>query len=881
MIRGRIIILFLLLTVFFLDAEGKTLQGEDSIPVSEAISGLSKFYNTRILFRPEWAEGKKILAGDHISLSDDLLKILDAAGLSYYDYKGIYIVLFKDSKSGSGKNSVYRGGSFGSNILYRFEGRILAEKDESPVIGATIFISQPDTATITDINGFFRFKLPAGSYNLTIKSVGFADQSGKIDLKENLTVNYNLPNEVHELNEVVISGRSQDYNVKDASMGSTVVTMKSLKLQPAFLGEVDVIRGLLMLPGVSSIGEATTGFNVRGGSADQNLIIMDNAPIYNSSHVFGLFSAFNQDVVEEVTLLRAGIPPRYGGRLSSILDVRTLNSQANRFTGTGGIGLFASRLTLKIPVIKNKLSVITGGRISYSDYLLKLVKDPTVKNSSAFFYDANIKVNYSFLKSSQLQYSFYSSFDKFGLPPDRLYDWGTNNHSLSYSQGLGRKVFLNMIGALAQYKYGLNNHSQTEQFDWEAGINQKTLKAEFLYIPVETHKIDFGVGGELNYFKPGNLVPGTQSSVNPVVIQDLKSREVFAYAGDEFDLFPFLRIMAGVRYSVFTQLGPGTVNSYEPGIPKQEETITGSKSYSNGETISTYSGWQPRVSLRFLANDMSSIKISYNRLYQYIHLISNTVSITPIDLWLPSSPYLLPQKGDQVALGYFRNFNSNSIETSAEIYYKWIDNIVDYKDGADLFLNPHIETELLQGKGMAYGLELYAKKNLGRVTGFVSYTYSRSLRQIQGATSTETINNGKYYPSSYDKPHDFKITANYQINRRWAISGNWVYNTGRPATYPASKYEYDKFVIAEYLDRNMQRIPDYHRLDISITLNGNLRKHKFWDGSWNFSIYNVYGRQNAYSVYFKPVPGSRTPQAYKYSILGTALPSISYNFRFL
>jgi hypothetical protein len=328
-------------------------------------------------------------------------------------------------------------------------------------------------------------------------------------------------------------------------------------------------------------------------------------------------------------------------------------------------------------------------------------------------------------------------------------------------------------------------------------------------------------------------------------------------------------------------MGPGTIYQYEQGVPKSVDTQTGSVAFQKGKQIKGYDGWEPRISVRVLANDNSSFKVSYNRMNQYIHLVTNTASVTPIDLWMPSGTYLKPESGDQVSMGYFRNFNANSIETSAEVYYKWIDNLVDYKDGADLFLNPNVETELLQGTGKAYGLELYAKKDLGRVTGWVSYTYSRSLRKIQGPSDVETINNGNYYPSNYDKPHDFKITANYQINRRWSMSGNFVFNTGRPATYPKSKYEIDALTIANFGDRNLERIPDYHRLDLAFTLKGNHKKNKFWEGSWTFSIYNVYARKNAYSIYFKPLSGSRLPQAYKYSILGTALPSITYNFRFL
>ena len=809
----------------------------------------------------------------------DLNYILKNVPVSFYNYKNRYIILYRDNAAlGTRFNGA--GNSLYSNIKYRLEGRVLAENDETPVIGATVYINELDTGTITNISGFYRFRLPAGDYTITVKSVGFVDQTQQVSLDDNKHVNINLYNEVRQLNEVVISGQAEA-NVNESTMGISKLNIKTIKDQPAFMGEVDVIRSLLMLPGVSSVGEASSGFNVRGGSADQNLVLLDGAPLFNSSHVFGLFSTFNQDLVGNVTLMRSGIPPEYGGRLSSVLNVKTKTDQVNRFSGEGGIGLFASRLTVQVPVIRDRLTVIAGGRGLYSDFLLGSLNNTVLKNSSAFFYDANVKVNFKIHKGSQLFYTFYESYDQFRLPSDTLYSWGTQNHSLIFNQLIGKNLVLNVTGVLAKYSYGISEDQPQIKYNWDAGIDYRSTKIDFYYQLNQSNHVDFGASIAWYKFNPGSLVVGPESIINPIQQDNQFGRESYAYLSDEFDLNSFIRVMAGLRYSLFSRIGPGTVSLYEQGAPRESSTLTGSKDYSKGQTISTDQGLEPRVSLRFLLNELNSIKLSYNRLYQYIQQISNTASITPIDLWYPTGPYLDPQRCDQLSVGYFRNFNLDKYEASAEIYYKWLDNVVDYKNGSQLFLNPNIETVLLQGTGKVYGLELSLKKNLGRVTGSLSYTYSRSFRKIIGDTPEETINEGKYFPSYYDIPHDFKITAVYKINRRWSMSGNFVFNTGRPATFPLSKYEIDKIVVANYTERNLQRIPDYHRLDFSVNLKGNNKKNKLWDSSWSFTVYNLYARKNAYSIYFKPVPGSRIPQAYKYTILGTIIPSIAYNFRFL
>ncbi len=876
-----LVLLILILLNFPVQVRGQAISKTDSISLQQALEKIKSHYDLKILYKPEWIKDMKVFPpGNFSGIEKDMNNVLTGTGLTFYNYKNLYLVLYHGSIAGSTENLPGRHQKNYSNIIYLLSGQVLSEKEETPILGATVFIQELDTGTVTDINGFFRFSIPEGSYSLDIKSVGYIEQHESIALTENTDKKFYLPTEVVQLNEVVVKGKAQDFNVNNLT-GVTILSSRSLKEQPPFMGEADVIHGLLMLPGVTSVGEASPGFNVRGGNADENLVLLDGAPIYNNSHVFGLFSGFNNDMVDNVTLLRAGIPARYGGRISSVLDVETYPGQVNRFTGVGGIGLFDSRLALKIPVIKDRLTLVTGGRISYSDYLLHLVNNIQIKNSSAFFYDGNVKMNFKISGQSQVRYSYYSSYDNFRIPFDTLYHWSTVNHSISFNQLIGKKLVVNAEAVLANYNYGLNSDARTSSFTWKAGIADKELRIDSYYQPWKSHRIEFGIGSGWHTYSPGALNPGESSSINRIIIPEMHSRDLSGYAEDEFDLSPSVTIMGGLRYTYYSLLGPGDVNQYEAGLPKSDLTLTGSEHFDKGKSIRNYSSLSPRFSIRFLMNNNSSVKISYNRMYQYIQVITNTAAITPISLWLPSGPYILPQWGDEASIGYFRNFNDNTIETSAEIYFKRMGHIVDYKDGADLFQNPNIENQVLEGKGRAYGIELYAKKDFGRVTGWLSYTYSRSLIQVKGPTPEETINEGKYYPANYDRPNDFKMTAIYRINRRWNISGNFIFSTGRPVTYPSAKYEIDNITIANFGDRNLDRTPDYNRLDLSVTLNGNNKKNKWWEGSWTFSIYNVYARENAYSVFFKPKAGTKLPQAYQYSILGTALPSLTYNFRFL
>ena len=856
-------------------------QNSSTIPSIEEsmihyLQKAEKDLDIKFYYRAEWLDTIVVKAPERFNNIKEIEKSLSKYGLEIIPYsEWQYILTWKEVSFVY--NEYNEEGQFNRDVTV--SGYVKSLNSNEDIIGSTVYIHQLDTGTVTDVNGYYSITIPAGIYSFEAQAVGLMAQSMQMYLTKDTTLQFLLADKVITLGEIIISDEAVDQNVSDVSIGKTKLDIMTIKGMPAFMGEVDIVRSLLLLPGVSSVGEGSSGFNVRGGSVDQNLVLIDETPIFNTSHLFGIFSVFNQDVVQDVTLLKGSIPARYGGRLSSVLDVKTKEQFGSKFSGKGGIGLLASRLTLDIPVIKEKLSITLGGRISYSDYLLNLFPDPVLKNSSAWFYDANLKINYRVNNKNTVHISAYSSKDKFKLPSDTAFAWGTNNLSLRWNHLFGKNLVSNFTGVYSSYNYGVSNSEDIYAFNWDAGLIYKSLKADFAWFAGKQHKVDFG-GSFIRYdFLQGDLKPGDASSVVPVFLQDDYSNEYALYLGDEWLLGEKLTLMAGVRYSYFQNIGPNDVNIYTEGEPLSPSSFEGVQSYSNGEVIESYGGWEPRLALRIGLPRSSSLKFSFNRMYQYIHLLSNTMAVTPVDVWKPSGLYIKPEYSNQYSVGYYKNFLENTLETSVEVYYKDIFDLLDYKDGARLVLNNYIEEELILGDGRAYGIEFLVRKKIGRFTGWIGYTYSRTERQVIGLNEEETINFGEYFPANYDRPHDLTFTGNYKITRRWSFSANYIFMSGRPATYPESKYVVDNFTVAGYGERNKYRIPDYHRLDISFTLGGNLKKNKKWDGSWTFSVYNLFARQNAYSVYFK-ARNNAVPKAYKLSVIGTAIPSITYNFKF-
>jgi len=855
----------------------KSTSGQDTvISMQNYLEDAGKEWNLRFYYRDEWLDSIQVEKLRPAENQDQVFRLIRQVGfepIAYSDWQ--YILIWKED------SPVYleydEEGNFNREIS--LSGKVKLLNSEEELIGARVQIDVLDTGTITDIEGYYSLRIPVGQYQIRANSVGQEEEMLWVNLSKDTTINFELADRVITLSEIIISDEALDQNISEVATGKTRLDIRTIRSLPAFMGEVDVVRSLLMMPGVSSVGEGATGFNVRGGAVDQNLVMIDQTPVFNTSHLFGLFSVFNQDIIKDVTLYKGGIPAKFGGRLSSVLDIQTRENLAEKFSGRGGIGLISSRLTFDIPLVPKKVSLTLGGRISYNDYLLKLIPDQDISNSSAYFYDANIKFNYQLNNKNTFHLSYYRSYDNFKFPSDTAYYWGTDNVSLQWNHLFGEKLVGNFTGAYSDFRYGIHSNFESYGYQWDAGISYRNLKADFTWLLWDRHEIGFG-GSFINYkFNSGNLIPDANSSLNPIKLQDDHAYESAIYIDDEWNLSAQLSIMAGIRYSFYQAVGPADVNLYEQGQPRKTSTLLDIKSFSDGEVIKSYDGFEPRFAIKIGISRNSSIKLSYNRMFQYIHLISNTMAVSPVDVWQPSNLYIHPQYSDQFSVGYFRNFIENTIETSIEAFYKDISNIVDYKDGAQLLLNENIEEELLQGRGRAYGIELLVRKKMGRLTGWLGYTYSRSEKKIKSGYDEETINYGKYYPANFDRPHDISISTNYRFTRRWSMSANFVYMTGRPTTYPEAKYKIDGFTVASFGERNQARIPDYHRLDISFTLDGNLKKNKKWDGSWTFSIYNVYSRKNAYSVYFKPDKGF-IPQSYKLTVLGAPFPAITYNFKF-
>lgn len=848
-------------------------------PLDTLIQEIESQYDVKIFRQSDWTNGKNSAAPKgNFTLEEQLDQILNGTGLEYSIYDENYVLIFKESGIDGTDSQI--NSEIETQIEYTLTGKVLTETTEEIIINATLYIDKLNRSIVSDTDGSYKLSLPAGQYQIAVSYIGFHTQRLNVDISSDLARDIYLYDKVTELKEVIIGSNAIDENVSNVNMGTTTLDIASIKKIPVSVGEVDVIKTLLTLPGVQSVGEGSSGFNVRGGSIDQNLILLDGAPIFNPSHVFGFFSIFNPDAVKDLTLYRGGIPAQFGGRLSSVLDVQLKEGDPVNHNLRGGVGLFASRLGADGPIKKGTDTYSFSGRASYSDWALNLFDDRELNNSSASFYDVSLKLSQLIGSKDRITASAYLSSDEFKFLSDTLYDWQSEVASLNWSHSFDTRLTFNIVGTYSDYEYGVNGRSEENEFDWKAGINHKAIKANLNYTLDDKNNFDFGIQSEWYRFKPGSLVPLEGSSLNVIHLEKDFSRNYAAYFNHELKVTDKLSVIYGLRYSLFQNLGPGTVFEFDENAPRTIDTITDSTTHNNGEVIESYNALEPRLSIRLGLLSSDAIKFSYNRLTQNIHLISNSTASNPVDIWQTSNNNIGPQIGDLFSLGYFRNFKNNTIETSAEIYYKSINDLVEFRDGATILLNKNIETDLLKGKGRSYGLELLVKKKQGLLTGWLSYTYSRTERKVSGPTPQETINFGQYFPANFDKPHDITMVGTYQLTRRVSLSTNFTYSTGRPVTFPDSQYRIGSLAVANFRERNQGRIPDYHRLDIALTLEGSHRKNKKWEGSWTFSIYNLYGRDNAFSVFFRSERSGTLPQAFKLSVIGNAFPSITYNFRF-
>jgi len=758
-------------------------------------------------------------------------------------------------------------------------GYVRDMKTGEAIIGAAIYIDNPPIGVTTDQFGYYSFTLPRGRHSLKITSVGMKDTKRQIMLYSDGKLNIELQEFIASLKVVTVISEKNS-NVKGLQMGVERMNIKTIKQVPVVFGEADVLRAVLSLPGVTSVGEASTGFNVRGGSADQNLILFNDATIYNPSHFFGFFSAFNPDVVKDVELYKSSIPEKYGGRLASVLDVTTRDGNKKKFSGAGGIGPLTGRLTIEGPIIKDKTTFILGGRTTYSDWLLKTLPNDDYSHSSASFYDVNLRISHEINAKNNIYLTGYISNDQFKLNNDTLYKYRNKNANIKWRHSFNNKFYGILTAGYDGYEYSISSlHNPVNAYKLAFDINQTNARLDFAYAANASHTIDFGINSIYYQLHPGSFTPqGDKSLVVPEYVQAEQALESAAYLGDKFTISSKFSLNAGIRYSMFNYLGAHNVYSYVPGQPRQENTITDTAFYAKGKNIKTYQGPEYRVALRYSLSDNASLKLSYNTLRQYIHLLSNTTTISPTDIWKLSDPNIQPQTGEQFSLGYYQNFKSNTIETSIEVYYKRLHNYLDYKSGAVLIMNHHIETDVLTTRGKAYGIELMVKKLSGKLNGWISYTYSRTMLQQDDPIAGETINHGEYYPANFDKPHNVNFIGNFRINHRFSISLNLVYSTGRPITLPIAIYDLGGSQRVYYSDRNQYRIPDYFRSDLSMNIEGNHKIKKLKHSSWTIGVYNLTGRKNPYSIYFTEENG--TIKGYKLSIFGTAIPSITYNFKF-
>ena len=766
---------------------------------------------------------------------------------------------------------------YGQN-RYTYSGYIKDAASGEELIGAAIYIVELKTGAITNSYGFFSVSLPEDIYQVKISYIGYESQVFTLNLNQDIRKGIQMKPHSESIEEVRVIGERVDENVSSNEMSVNKLEMKTIVKIPALMGEVDVLRTIQMLPGVQSTGEGSIGFYVRGGGVDQNLILLDEATVYNASHLGGIFSVFNQDAIKDVKLYKGGIPSVYGGRLSSILEIRMKEGNKKKFNATGGIGLVSSRLTLEAPIIKDKGSFIVSGRRMYADLFFPLMKDSTLKKSKAHFYDFNAKANYEINENNRIFLSGYFGKDIVQIGDVMGMDYGNNTLTTRFNHIFNGKVFSNFTFIYSSFDYGIGVPTGENGFDWSAGINDLTFKNDYTWFINPQNKLVFGGQVMHHTFQPGKFTPTSDESIfTGIELDNTYAMEYGLHMENDQKIGDKLSVRYGLRFSLFQNIGPYTHYNYDKTNPL-DYVLADSIVYDKNELFNSNVGFEPRLSVNYRINSESSVKLSYNRMVQYIHLTTNTMSLTPMDIWFPSSPNVKPQKADQVALGYFRNFNNNTYETSVEFYYKKMYNAIDYKDHAELLLNRYFEGELRFGEAYSYGAEFLLKKQVGKFTGWLSYTYSRVFREIP------EINNGNKYPANYDKPNDISLILSYDLLENLNVSLSWFYSTGAPRTMPVERFEYSQMIVPVYSERNSVRLPDYHRMDVAVTYDFSKTKKngqpKRFQSSLNFSIYNLYGRHNAYSITFERIEGSAYEMQAIKTFLFKTIPSITYNFRF-
>ena len=754
-----------------------------------------------------------------------------------------------------------------SQEKYVLNGYVRDAESGEELIGATIYVKDLQTGVITNQYGFYSITLPAGNHPVIYQYLGYNPLELEFNVDRNIRKDVELKPSPHKLKEVVVSGNAEDYRIRSAEMGAIKLSPRNIQSIPVLFGEQDILKTLELLPGISTIGEGNGGLYVRGGDASQNLILLDEAPVYNASHLLGFFSVFNSDAIKNVKIMKGFIPPQYGGRLSSVLDVKMKEGNSKKFSGSGGIGLISTRLQLEGPVKKEKGSFMVTGRRTYADLFLKVLPDTNIRSNVLYFYDFNAKANYRIGEKDRIFLSGYLGRDVFKFRNYFGFDWGNQTLSSRWNHLFSNRLFLNSSLIYSNYDYNFNLMNGENRFNLQSSIRDINWKEDFQFFPSSGNILRFGFKVNYHWFRPGDVSSSGDFPVNDMKIETKHALENALYFSHEWKINDMLNLHYGLRIASFSILGPAHIYSFN-----DQGNVTDTAWYRTHKVIKTYWNFDPRILLNMKTGPHSSVKISYSRMHQYLHLLSNTTSGTPLDLWVPSSKIVKPQTADQYSAGYFQNFISNTLDLSLEIYYKNMYHQIDYKNGADILLNELVESQLVFGSGKAYGTELMIRKNKGSFHGWLSYTLSRSLR------SFKQINNGKIFPARQDHIHDVSLVTMYDLNSKWTFSATWVYYTGNAVTFPSGKYVIENQLINYYTERNGYRMPAYHRLDLGILYHFNTEKKI--QSNLNLSVYNVYARKNAYSISFRTNETNPTMTEAVKVYLFTIVPTITYNFKF-
>lgn len=865
-------------------------------PLKDFLHTLHEKYGLTVFYKEHWVESYTITKTfQNTPLFQALNNIFLDHVLTFTVFQNNAIVIFpkvSDTRSRGIDNiqlliigDPLNTGRYKNAVLH---GRVLDGKNGEPLVGAVVFENKLQKGATTDENGEFKLNMPTGDHQLQFSFMGFENSVVKIRLIEDGYEDFELFEESHNLGEITVLGEEAD--LPRSQMSMVQMSAKEINRIPALMGEVDILKGLTMLAGVQTVSELSSGFNVRGGNTDQNLILINGSPVFNSSHLFGFLSLINPDVVEDVRLFKGGMPVKFGERVASVMEVDFKDGNDEMIRYYGGIGIINSRLTLEGPLSKNKkLTFITGGRSSYTNWILHQIPDVDLSNSVTNFYDFLGKLTYKFNAHNNMSLMGYASNDEFNTSTQSVTKYGNLLGDFRLNTRFSDALYSNLEISHSEYSFRLTDFADNKPQE-AYYLNNKLVYSsgayDFKWHPHPRHNAEFGVKAILNQISPGAVSPVEDVSlIEERTLNNEKTVEAAAYAGDEFEVLPQFSVSAGLRFSHFSNIGTPIVYIYENSKPRIPENVIDSIRFQSSEISQSYAGLEPRFSMNYDFDVNTTLKFNYQRTRQYMFQLSNNAVISPAETWKAADYHLKPLISDQIAVGFENDSWLKDIDLSAEVYYKNLQNLIEYKNGAKLIMNQNIETALIPTKGYSYGIELSAKKRVGRLTGYMSYAFSRTMRKTTSVFEEEQFWKGKYYPSIYDKPHDFSVTTTYNISRRWRFSGNFVFISGRPVTLPELRYSYADEILVYYSDRNKYRMPPYHRLDLSITFDENLRKKRMWKGSWTLAVYNFYGRKNPYSIYYrKATPGQandyRQYSLYKLSVIGIPVPSLTYNFKF-